>query len=133
MTSLTIGKLAAAANVNVETVRYYQRIGLLTIPDTVSGYRHYNDQYLQQLQFIRHAKEAGFTLEEVATLLRLDAIQDRTQIRELAESRLHDIERRIQDLQGLAQQLKVMVQQCAREAGSICCPIVETLKQHEAR
>lgn len=128
MSELTIGKLAAAAGVNVETVRYYQRIGLLEEPAAQGSYRHYGAQHLQQLQFIRRAKEAGFALEEIRELLQLDAVSDRARIRGLASERLADIEQRIADMQALADRLRTLVAQCADEAGSPCCPIVETFR-----
>src|SRR6218665_3983589 len=94
---LTIGRLAQAADVNVETVRYYQRIGLLGEPEAQGAYRQYGDEHLQQLQFIRRAKEAGFSLEEIRELLQLDDVADRARIRQLASSRLADIDTRIRD------------------------------------
>lgn len=128
MIDMTIGKLAAQAGVNVETVRYYQRIGLLAEPVKEGSYRHYADQDLQQLHFIRRAKEAGFSLEEIRELLHLDAVADRARIRTMAALRLEDIELRIRDMQALATRLKTLVTQCADEKGHECCPIVETFK-----
>ncbi|MGH8491636.1 MAG: MerR family transcriptional regulator [Moraxellaceae bacterium] len=125
---LTIGKLAQAAHVNVETVRYYQRIGLLGEPEPQGSYRHYGDEHLQQLQFIRRAKEAGFSLEEIRELLQLDDVRDRARIRQLASSRLADIDVRIHDMQALSRRLKTLVAQCEDETGSPCCPIVETFR-----
>lgn len=132
MSALTIGKLAASAGVNVETVRYYQRIGLLETPATLAGYRQYDDTHVQQLLFIRRAKEAGFSLEEVGALLHLDAIHDRQQIRALAEHRLHDLEERIRGMQALAGRLQALIQQCVEEKTGICCPIVETFRADPA-
>lgn len=126
---MTIGKLAAAAGVNVETVRYYQRIGLLAEPSAGGGYRQYGDDALQALQFIRRAKDAGFSLEEVGELLRLDAVSDRRRIHDLASERLADLEARLRDLEALAVRLRELVRRCETEAGSGCCPIVETFRQ----
>lgn len=126
--ALTIGRLAQAANVNVETVRYYQRIGLLEEPEAQGTYRQYGDAHLQQLQFIRRAKEAGFSLEEIRELLRLDDVADRARIRQLASSRLADIDARIRDMQELSRRLRTLVAQCENETGSPCCPIVETFR-----
>ncbi len=125
---LTIGKLAQAASVNVETVRYYQPIGLLEEPEAQGSYRHYGDEHLQQLQFIRRAKDAGFSLEEIRELLQLDDVADRARIRQLASSRLADIDARIRDMQALSRRLKTLVTQCEDETGSACCPIVETFR-----
>lgn len=128
MSDMTIGKLAAQADVNVETVRYYHRIGLLTEPPRTGSYRHYGDEDLQHLHFIRRAKEAGFSLEEIRELLHLDAVTDRGRIRAMAALRLQDIQARIQDMQMLAARLQDLVSQCADEKNHACCPIVETFK-----
>lgn len=128
MTSLTIGRLAEAASVNVETVRYYQRIGLLEVPEASSAYRHYDDSHLQQLLFIRRAKEAGFTLVEIGELLHMDAVKDRSKIRQMASIRLADIETRIHDMQALATRLQALIAQCEHAGGQQCCPIVETFR-----
>lgn len=128
MSRLTIGRLAAAAGVNVETVRYYQRIGLLEEPAPEGSYRYYGPDHLQALQFIRRAKEAGFSLDEVRELLQLDAVSDRRRIHDLASDRLADLEKRIADLQALAQRLRRLVTQCEAEPQGACCPIVETFR-----
>lgn len=125
---MTIGKLAAAAGVNVETVRYYQRIGLLAEPAGDGGYRRYGEDALRALQFIRRAKDAGFSLEEVGELLRLDAVSDRHRIHDLASERLAGLEARLRDLEGLAQRLRELVRRCEVEDGGGCCPIVETFR-----
>lgn len=128
MTAMTIGRLAAAADVNVETVRYYQRIGLLGAPAPRGSYRQYDASHLQQLLFIRRAKEAGFALDEIRELLQLDAVADRQRIRTLAARRLDGIESRIRDMQALAERLHMLIAQCEDETGSACCPIVETFR-----
>ncbi|HQV42246.1 MAG: MerR family transcriptional regulator [Moraxellaceae bacterium] len=128
MAGMTIGKLAAQASVNVETVRYYHRIGLLTEPVREGAYRYYCDEDLQHLHFIRRAKEAGFSLEEIRELLHLDAVKDRGRIRAMASIRLQDIQTRIQDMQMLAARLQNLIGQCADEKAHACCPIVETFK-----
>lgn len=128
MSDMTIGKLATHAGVNVETIRYYHRIGLLTEPVRQGSYRHYSDGDLQQLQFIRRAKDAGFTLEVIRELLHLDAVADRARIRGLASVRLQDLEARIQDMQALASRLHALIAQCEDEKGAACCPIVETFR-----
>lgn len=126
---MTIGKLATAAGVNVETVRYYQRIGLLAEPAAAGGYRQYGEDALQALLFIRRAKEAGFSLEEVGELLRLDAVSDRRRIHDLASERLSGLEARMRDLEALAQRLRELIRRCETEEGDGCCPIVETFRQ----
>ncbi|MCC2636880.1 MAG: MerR family transcriptional regulator [Moraxellaceae bacterium] len=126
---MTIGKLAGSAGVNVETVRYYQRIGLLEMPPTTAGYRQYGEAHLQALHFVRRAKDAGFALEEIRELLLLDAVRDRGKIHDLASQRLADLEGRLRDMQALAQRLRSLVARCESENGNGCCPIVETFRQ----
>ena len=86
--ALTIGKLAAGGNVGVETIRFYQRKGLLDTPSRESGIRRYGSEDLRRLRFIKQAQAAGFTLEEIRELLELDAGEDRSRARELAASRI---------------------------------------------
>lgn len=131
MKMMTIGKLAAAAGVNVETVRYYQRIGLLAEPASTGGYRQYGEPELQALQFIRRAKAAGFSLEEVSELLHLDAVRDRHRIHDLASQRLGQLEQRLRDMQALALRLRELVERCEDESGHPCCPIVETFRAED--
>ena len=128
MTAITIGKLAEQAGVSVETVRYYQRSGLLSEPARQGAYRHYGDDHVQRLQFIRRAKDAGFSLDEIRQLLDMDAISDRQKIHAMASHRLDDLETRIRDMQALAKRLKTLIAQCEGKKGSACCPIVETFR-----
>lgn len=125
---MTIGKLAKAAAVGVETVRYYQRTGLLAEPAPQGAYRYYADEHLQQLKFIRRAKDAGFSLDEIRRLLAMDAVSDRQKIHDMASHRLIDIETRIKDMQVLADRLKALMVQCEEEKSGACCPIVETFR-----
>src|SRR3712207_5318418 len=97
--SLTIGELAAAGNVGVETIRFYQRKGLLRTPARGDGIRHYGREDVRRLRFIRQAQAAGFTLEEIRELLELDAGEDRGRARELAKARVEALDARIADLQ----------------------------------
>src|SRR5215207_3069628 len=93
--SLSIGKLAAAAGVGVETVRFYQRRGLIDQPQRDSGIRRYGSDDLRRLQFIRHAQAAGFTLEQIRELLALDSTEDRETARRLALGRVAAIDEQI--------------------------------------
>ena len=96
---LTIGKLAESAGVNVETIRYYQRRGLLHEPKKpVGGYRHYSPETTKRVRFIKRAQALGFTLEEVAELLRLDAASACAETRELAAHKLKLIEEKLAEL-----------------------------------
>ncbi|MBJ9985323.1 MerR family transcriptional regulator [Acinetobacter sp. S40] len=124
---LTIGKLAKQANLNVETIRYYQRIGLMRTPETIDHYRYYNDQDKETLSFIQKAKDAGLQLTEIKELLQLQ-LDDREQVRHVIEQRLEKIDLRIQELQGLKQRLSSWIDEC-KSTETDCCPILMDLKQ----
>lgn len=124
------GQLAARAGVNLQTVRYYERRGLLAEPPRrESGYREYGLESVQTLRFIKRAQELGFTLKEVEQLLNLasggpeacDAAQD------LANHRIADLEGRIADLQAMRDSLARLAQTCARPHGERDCPLLQSL------
>ncbi len=122
---MTIGKLAAAGNVGVETIRFYQRRGLLTTPRKDVGIRRYGEDDLRRLLFIRQAQNAGFTLEEIRELLELDAGDDRETARKLAKVRLEALEARIAELDQARVALKRLVGECASgKTGP--CPILSS-------
>jgi MerR family mercuric resistance operon transcriptional regulator len=124
---LTIGKLAATAGVGVETVRFYQRRGLLETPTRDNGIRRYSDTDVRQLRFIKKAQAAGFKLDEIKELLALDPGSDRTRARELAEQRLLDLSLRIAELEQARSALQHLARQCsASEAGP--CPILDAFE-----
>ncbi|RZF51599.1 MerR family transcriptional regulator [Acinetobacter halotolerans] len=124
---LTIGKLAKACDINVETIRYYQRIGLMRVPETKQSYRYYHQQDLETLSFIQKAKDAGLQLNEIKELLTLN-LDDRIQVRQVIEQRLSKIDERIQELQGLKQRLATWLDDC-KSTENDCCPILIELKQ----
>ena len=109
---LTIGKLAEAGGVGVETVRFYQRKGLLRTPDRAGGFRHYGDEDLRRLRFIRQAQTAGFTLGEIAELLELDAGEDRSRARELAEARVKALDARVAEMERARDALRRLANEC---------------------
>ena len=123
---LTIGKLAKQCQVNVETVRYYQRIGLMRIPETTQSYRYYNSQDIENLSFIQKAKDAGLQLSEIQELLQLQ-LEDREQVRHVIQQRLDKIDQRIQELNSLKQRLATWIDEC-KTANNNCCPILKELK-----
>ena len=125
--TLTIGKLAAAGAVGVETVRFYQRKGLLHQPTRESGFRHYGSEDVRRLRFIRQAQAAGFTLEEIKELLELDAGEDRARARELATSRIQALNDKIADLQRARNSLKRLAHDCG-EGSSGPCPILTSFE-----
>lgn len=121
----TIGGLAKAANVGVETVRYYQRRGLLPEPARPPGeVRRYGDPDLKRLKFIRSAQAAGFTLKEIAELIALDASDDRARARELAQARVAAIDDKIAELREARDALSGLAQDCASKRRGPC-PILK--------
>jgi len=123
-TNLSIGKLAKAADVGVETVRYYQRRGLLETPSEVGGIRRYNDDHVDRLRFIKRAQTVGFTLEEVADLLSLNDNRDHHVARQLATEKIVDIELRIARLGKMADALRQLVHECECGGEDMPCPII---------
>ena len=120
--SLTIGKLAKAGGVGVETIRFYQRKGLLDEPTRDTGVRRYGSEDVRRLLFIRQAQTAGFTLAEIKELLDLDASDDRVRARELARERIAELDSKIADLQRARDSLRRLERECA--AGTTGpCPI----------
>jgi len=117
----TIGGLAKAAGVGVETVRYYQRRGLLPEPPRPPGeVRRYGDEDVRRLRFIRSAQAAGFTLAEIKELLDLDASDDRARARELAEARVAAIDEKIAELREARDALAGLATACASKRGGPC-------------
>ena len=125
--ALTIGKLAAAGGVGVETVRYYQRRGLLLTPTREGGIRRYGSDDLRRLRFIKQAQIAGFTLEQIKELLALDSGQDRKRARELAGMRMRDLEARIDELKRARDALRRLSKQCA-DGTTGPCPILSSFE-----
>jgi MerR family mercuric resistance operon transcriptional regulator len=119
---LTIGKLAAAAGVNVETVRYYERRGLITQPAGNGGYRRYGAEHMERLAFIRRAQGMGFSLDEIAELMQLNDMTDHLQARQLAEAKIATIAERIAHLQQMQHALQHLVKTC--QPGKPC-PIID--------
>jgi MerR family mercuric resistance operon transcriptional regulator len=123
----TIGKLANYANVSVETVRFYQRSGLLEVPESRAKMRYYAGEHLRRLTFIKKAKLAGFTLKEISQLLDFDARADRSQARALAKQRLAQIDQQLETLMTARSALTKLVVGCGSgEQGP--CPILEALE-----
>ena len=123
VSSLTIGKLATAGGVGVETIRFYQRTGLLQQPTRESGIRRYGSDDLRRLRFIRQAQTAGFTLHEIKELLDLDARDDRPRARELAQARIAALDKKIGELERARDALRRLAVECG-QASSGPCPIL---------
>ena len=125
--SLTVGKLAAAGGVGVETVRFYQRRGLLETPTRDEGIRRYGSEDLRRLRFVRQAQAAGFTLEEIKELLDLDASEDRTRARELANARVKALDAKIAELERARDALRKLARECGSGGGGPC-PILASFE-----
>jgi MerR family transcriptional regulator, mercuric resistance operon regulatory protein len=125
---LTIGKVARAAGVNVETVRYYQRSGLVPEPPRPAGsVRRYSEETVARLRFIKRAQELGFTLAEIRRLLALGDPQSCAQARALAAEKLSLVRARIADLDRMGAVLESLVERCDAARGKVACPIIQTL------
>ena len=126
--SLSIGKLAAAGGVGVETIRYYQRRGLLETPSRDREIRRYGSDDLRRLRFIKQAQSAGFTLEEIKELLDLNASEDRARARELARARVKALDEKIAELERARNALRRLARECGSgRAGP--CPILTSFEE----
>ena len=133
--SLTIGKVASRAGVGVETVRFYERQGLLAEPDRrASGYRQYGEDVVARLRFIRRAKELGFTLKEIADLLALkhNPAATRSDVRRKVQSKIADVEARVRDLQRIKEVLLTLADACHGPGPAEDCPILRAIDQPDA-
>ncbi len=135
-TALTIGKLAKAAGVNVQTLRYYERRKLLSPRDRKpSGYRLYDHEALRRLQFIKNAQALGFTLGEITDLLNL-RVSDKAccaDVQRKAQAKLDQVERKIQDLKALDCALRGLIRACRAVQPTDRCPILRRLEPHEVK
>lgn len=127
MADLTIAGLAKAGGVGVETIRYYQRRGLLAEPPRAGAVRRYGPNDVRRLLFIRRAQAAGFTLEAIAELLALDSSEDRARVRALAAERLAALDSRIAELEAARSALTRLARACAA-GDSGPCPIIEAFE-----
>jgi len=132
--SFTIGKLAAAGGVGVETIRYYQRRGLIGTPARSSGegwsggVRRYDENDLRRLKFIRAAQAAGFTLDEISELLALEESDDRVRVRTLARQRIAVLDKKIDEMSKARDALARLADQCAvSDTGP--CPILAAFER----
>lgn len=130
MAAMTIGRLAEQTGVPIDTIRYYERSGLLPPPQRrASGYREYASADVERLRFIRRAKELGFSLEEIGELLTLTAQRsnDMRGVKRKAEQRLAEVEHRIRELQRVRRGLKALIAACPGHGDLATCPIVAAL------
>jgi Zn(II)-responsive transcriptional regulator len=133
MSNLGIGQLAKRAGVAIDTVRYYERNGLLS-PSTrlASGYRRYGDAELGRLRFIRRAKALGFTLEDIRELLSLSNERSVAKVKRAAEAKLADVEHRIEELERIRDGLRTLVKACPGHGRAEACPILNALNAEDA-
>lgn len=133
MTTLSIGQLARQAGVGIDTIRYYERDGLLTPAGRLaSGYRRYGVIELRRLRFIRRAKALGFSLEDIRTLLTLSEQRSVARIRQAAQGKLADIDARIEELTRIRAGLHTLIAACPGHGRSEQCPILNALTQEES-
>lgn len=125
--SLTIGGLAKAGAVGVETVRFYQRRGLLDRPDGAGSVRRYGSEHVRRLRFIRQAQAAGFTLQEIKELIDLDAGEDRARARSLARARVEALDGKIAELKRARDALQRLARECGT-GSSGPCPILASFE-----
>jgi MerR family transcriptional regulator, copper efflux regulator len=134
--SLTIGAVAKRAGVHIDTIRYYEREGLLPEPlRRASGYRSYNESVINRLRFIRRAKDLGFTLEEIRDLLALSADRHRgvKAVKQRAEQRLASIDARISELTRIREGLEQLIEACPGRGDPEQCPILQALAGEESQ
>jgi len=130
--SMPIGAAAREAGVGVETIRFYQRRGLIGVPDKpFGGYRRYSSDVVKRIRFIKRAQALGFSLDEVATLLRLDSVRACAETRDLSIRKLAVVERKITDLEHIRDALMTLVSRCDPEQADTDCPITRCLAQDE--
>jgi MerR family copper efflux transcriptional regulator len=126
---LTIGRLAKEAGVGIDTVRFYERRGLLPEPlRTAAGYRLYGNETVARIQFIRRAKQLGFTLDEIILLLRLqDQGGKKSEVRDLTQHKLQEINSKITDLERIRSVLQDLASTCSGKGTVKGCPIIEAI------
>jgi MerR family mercuric resistance operon transcriptional regulator len=129
---LTIARVAKAAKVGVETVRFYERRGLIAQPAKMNGaYRRYDAEHVRRIRFVKRSQELGFTLEEIESLLRLEDGADRRSVQKIATARLEQVRERIADLRRIERTLSHLLEDCRNGAGHRC-PIISAIAPDQA-
>lgn len=127
--NLSIGAFAQAAGVNVETIRFYQRKGLLLAPDKPHGsIRRYGEADVSRVRFVKSAQHLGFSLDEIAELLRLDDGAHCVEASRLAEHKLKDVRQKLADLARMESVLSQLVSACHASRGKVSCPLIASLQ-----
>lgn len=127
---LTVGRLAQAVGVNVEAIRFYQRKGLMPLPERAYGsIRRYTDADLERVRFIKASQRLGFSLAEVGELLRLDDGTHCEEARRIAEYKLRNVREKLADLQRIETVLDQLVTQCDSAHKTLKCPLISSLQE----
>lgn len=130
---LTIGKIAKAAAVNVETIRFYQRKGLLAEPPKeLGGFRYYPEKCIEEIHFIKRAQAIGFTLVEIKDLLSIEACSTCQQTHDASTVKLKMVNVRIAELQRIRETLQMLIGKCEKENYETTCPIIDSLSKQES-
>ena len=131
---MTIGEVADHLSINVQTLRFYERKGLLNpLPRTQAGYRQFDESAIRRLVFIRHAQEVGFTLKEIRELLQLRAASDGSclAVKDCAKQKIEQLAQRMSHLQKMTETLERLVVMCSDGLSATDCPILEALDETE--
>jgi len=134
MQGMTIGQVAKRTDVGIETIRFYERQGLIEEPPRrESGYRQYPEDVVKRLLFIKRAKELGFSLKEIAELLSLRVDPDSTcgDIKRRAEAKIQDVDTKIKSLRSIKKALTQLAESCRGRGPTSECPILDTLEQNQ--
>jgi len=127
---LTIGELAKATSVHVETIRFYQRRGLLAEPERPpGGIRRYGAPDSARIQFIKSAQKLGFSLDEVIMLLTLEDGTQCNEASKIAQQKLSEVRSKLADLRRMEKTLSKLIGECEKGKGKICCPIISSLQE----
>ena len=127
---LKIGELARLADIEVQTIRYYESLALLPEPTrTDSGYRNYNTEYLEHINFIKNCQELGFSLEEISDLVhhKFSKNSKGKDVKEIVQAKIDQVEDEISELIKVKQRLTKLNSSCSGKMKSSCCPIINTL------
>ncbi|MER1941949.1 Hg(II)-responsive transcriptional regulator [Castellaniella sp. FW104-16D08] len=128
--TLTVGLLAQAVGITVEAIRFYQRKGLMPLPERAYGsIRRYTDADLDRVRFIKTSQRLGFSLAEVGELLKLDDGTHCEDAREIAEHKLQDVREKLADLQRIERALDQLVAQCDSAHNAVKCPLIASLRE----
>lgn len=134
--TLRTGEVAARAGVNIQTLRYYERRGLIPEPERrASGYREYPPDAVRIIRFIKRAQELGFTLSEIEELLRIrgDQTASCAEVRASAKAKIDDIELKVRNLRAMKRALGILVSSCTSDGSARECPILEALDERPRR